>query len=107
RSVNGLPGNFSISFNALVVTTDRMENNAATPEQVASATFALPVELGRKLRAMQQQMDASSNFRDKAHIAFTEWLFVCCNGRFANAPRWDNMAGAVATGGFFNMLIRN
>jgi alpha-L-arabinofuranosidase len=100
-------GTFQFLSTHFVVTTDRMENKAATPEQVASATFALPVELGRKLRAMQQQIDASSNFRDKAHIAFTEWLFVCCDGRFPNAPRWDNMAGAVATGGFFNMLIRN
>ncbi len=84
-----------------------MENRTATPDEIAAATFALPVELGRRLRAMQEQIDESANFHDKAHLAFTEWLFVCCNGRAADAPRWDNMAGAVATGGFFNMLIRN
>ena len=77
------------------------------PTETAAATFALPVELGRRLRSMQAQINESANFRDKAHIAFTEWLFVCCGRDAANAPRYDNMGGAVAAGGFFNMLIQN
>lgn len=102
-----LPGTFQFLSTHFVVTTDRVEERHATPDEIAAATFALPVELGRKLRAMQKQIDESANFRDKAHIAFTEWLFVCCGDRYANAPRWDNMAGALTTGGFFNMLVRN
>ncbi len=95
------PGTFQFLSTHFVVTTDRMQNRAATPDEVASANFALPVELARRLRAMQTQIG------DKAHIAFTEWLLVCCDGNAVNAPRWDNMAGAVTTGGFFNMLMRN
>jgi alpha-N-arabinofuranosidase len=71
--------------------------------------FALPVELGRKLRDMQKQIDGTPGYQDKARLAFTEWLWVCCGGRVsvANAPRWDNLAGAIITGGFLNMLIDN
>lgn len=101
------PATFQLLSTHFVVTTDRMSDQSAKPDEIAAATFALPVELGRKLRAMQSQIDANANFRDKAHLAFTEWLFVCCNGRATNAPRWDNMGGAVTAGGFFNMLMRN
>ena len=80
------PGSFQFLSTHFVVTTDRMQNRNATPDEVASATFALPVELGRRLRAMQAQINESRDFRDKAHIAFTEWLFACCDGNAANAP---------------------
>jgi alpha-N-arabinofuranosidase len=56
---------------------------------------------------MQDQINQNAGFRDKAHIAFTEWLYVCCGGGNANAPRFDNMGGAIGTAGFFNMLIQN
>jgi alpha-N-arabinofuranosidase len=36
--------------------------------------------------------------------AFTEWLFWAPND---TVPRYDNMGGAVATGGFLNMFLRN
>lgn len=102
------PNTFSFLSTHFVVTTDRVEDRNSTPDAIASATFALPVELGRRLRAMQRQIDESANFRDKAHLAFTEWLFVCCRDDSAvNAPQWGNMGGAVAAGGFFNMLIQN
>jgi alpha-N-arabinofuranosidase len=101
------PNTFDFLSTHFVVTTDRMESQDATPDDIASATFALPVELGRRLRAMQAQINESANFRDKARVAFTEWLFVCCGRDSANAPRYDNMGGAVATGGFFNMLMQN
>jgi alpha-N-arabinofuranosidase len=67
------------------------------------------VELGRRLRDMQSQIDQSTAFRDKLRIAFTEWLFVCCDGRgsAANAPRYDNMGGAIGAAGFFNMFMQN
>ncbi len=102
------PNTFNFLSTHFVVTTDRVEDRNSTPDAVASATFALPVELGRRLHAMQAQIDESANFRNKAHIAFTEWLFVCCrNDTAVNAPRWGNMGGAIAAGGFFNMLIQN
>jgi alpha-N-arabinofuranosidase len=90
-----------------VVTTTRIEKRNPSPDEIAAAAFALPVELGRRLKAMQAQINETANFRDKAHIAFTEWLFVCCGRDAANAPRYDNMGGAIAAGGFFNMLLQN
>ncbi|MGA8030083.1 MAG: alpha-L-arabinofuranosidase C-terminal domain-containing protein [Bryobacteraceae bacterium] len=102
------PDTFDYLSTHFVVTTDRTESHNASTDEMAEDTFALPVELGRKLRAIQDQINQSPNFRDKAHIAFTEWLFVCCDGEtMADAPRYDNMAGAIGTAGFFNMLMQN
>jgi alpha-N-arabinofuranosidase len=100
------PDTFNYLSTHFVVTTDRLEEHG-TPDSVAAATFALPVELGRRLRAMQSQIDKRDS-RSKAHIAFSEWLFVCCDGNpTADAPRYDNMGGAIGTAGFFNMLLQN
>ena len=103
------PGTFNFLSTHFVVTTDRLADSRVSRDQMALDGFALPVELSRKLRAMQKQIDDTPGYRDKAHIAFTEWLWVCCGGRMSvpNAPRWDNMAGAMITGGFLNMLIDN
>jgi alpha-N-arabinofuranosidase len=100
-------GTFDYLSTHFVVTTDHTESKTKDPDALAADTFALPVELGRRVREMQRQVDESSNFRHRAHIAFTEWLFVCCGDRKADAPRWDNMGGAVAAGGFLNMILRN
>ena len=43
-------------------------------------------------------------FRSKAHIAFTEWLFI---GGNRDAPSFTNTGGAILTGGFLNMLMKN
>jgi alpha-N-arabinofuranosidase len=51
---------------------------------------------------MRQQLE-SSGAKD-VRTAFTEWLFHAPEDV---APRFDNMGGAIATGGFLNMLIRN
>jgi alpha-N-arabinofuranosidase len=101
------PNTFDFLSTHFVVTTDRTANGNNGPDELAAATFALPVELGRQLRAMQRQIDQNTNFRGKAQIAFTEWLFICCDRGPADAPRYDNMGGAVAAGGFFNMLLQN
>ena len=100
-------GTFDFLSTHFVVTTNRVRNQNADPDELAKDTFALPVELGRRLKSMQKQIDEAASFRGKAHIAFTEWLFICCMGHDANAPRFDNMGGAVAVGGFFNMLLQN
>jgi alpha-N-arabinofuranosidase len=102
------PGTFPFLSTHFVVTTDRLQQPHADPDTMAMDGFALPVELGRRLRKMQQQINETPAYRDKVHIAFTEWLWVCCDGRRpANAPKWDNMGGAVITAGFLNMLIGN
>lgn len=102
------PGTFDYLSTHFVVGTDRSQDNHATPDEIAAEAFALPVGLGRKMREMQQQIDASTHFKNKAHIAFTEWLWTCCRGEAnADAPRFDNMGGALITAGFFNMLMQN
>jgi alpha-N-arabinofuranosidase len=53
---------------------------------------------------MQEQIDQNPAFADKAHIAFTEWLFI---GHQPGTPNFNNMGGAIDTAGFFNMLMRN
>jgi len=100
--------NPSATFNYLsthfVVTTNAVEAPHASPDFIAQATFALPLELERRLRSMHQQFQGSPA-RDQVNTAFTEWLFWSAEDRFS--PRYDNMGGAIATAGFLNMLLRN
>lgn len=100
-------GTFDYLSTHFVVTTDAIETGTKDPDILAADTFALPVQLGRQLDEMQQQIDDSGNFKHRAHIAFTEWLFVCCDGGKVDAPRWDNMGGSIAAAGFLNMLMKN
>lgn len=102
------PGTFDYLATHFVVTTDRLQDNRASSDTVALDGFAMPAGLGRRLRDMQKQIDDKPGYRNKAHIAFTEWLWVCCGGRkVSNAPKWDNMGGAITTAGFLNMIIQN
>ena len=100
--------NSSDTFNYLsthfVVTTNAVEQPHASPDFIAKATFALPIELDRRLRSMHQQFQGSP-VGDKVHTAFTEWLFWSAEDQFS--PRYDNMGGAIATAGFLSMLLRN
>jgi len=70
---------------------------------IAQATFALPVELERRLRTMHKQFQ-DTNGDHQVLTAFTEWLFWAEND---TVPRYDNMGGALATAGFLNMLLRS
>ncbi|MDQ2842368.1 MAG: hypothetical protein M3Y72_15255 [Acidobacteriota bacterium] len=102
------PGTFDFLSTHFVVTTDRLEDTHASPQTVAMDSFAMPVGLGRRLRDMQKQINETPGYRDKAKIAFTEWLWVCCGNRaVANAPKWDNLGGALTTAGFLNMILQN
>jgi alpha-L-arabinofuranosidase len=75
----------------------------ASPDFIAKATFALPVELERRLRNMHQQFQDSSG--PSVKTAFTEWLFWSSEDQYS--PRYDNMGGAIASAGFLNMLLRS
>jgi alpha-L-arabinofuranosidase len=107
RQLTNPAGTFDFLSTHFVVTTDRTETQNPSPDFMAQAAFALPVELGRRLEAMQGQINQSANFKDKAHLAFTEWLYVGARGRAADAPRYDNMGGAIGTAGFLNMFIQH
>jgi alpha-N-arabinofuranosidase len=102
------PGTFDFLSTHFVVTTDRTAAPNPSPDAMALDTFALPVELGRRLRAMQSQIDQSAHKSVNVRLAFTEWLFICCDGgALPHAPRYDNLGGAIAAAGLFNMFIQN
>ena len=86
-----------------VVTDDRVEQQNPTADFIAQADFALPVGLERKLREMHDEIQENPQARDRVKTAFTEWLFWARQG---DAPRYDNMGGAICTAGFLNTLMR-
>jgi alpha-N-arabinofuranosidase len=95
-------GTFAYLSTHFVVGDAETVKKNPSPDFLAEASFALPIGLERKLRQMRQQLD-SSGAKD-IRTAFTEWLFHAPEDV---APRFDNMGGAIATGGFLNMLLRN
>lgn len=96
------PQAFDYLSTHFVVTTSSTLTTNPSPDFVAKATFALPVELERRLRKMHRQIQDSPS--RNVTTAFTEWLFYAPDDTY---PRYDNMGGAIATAGFFNMLLRN
>ena len=97
-------GTFDYMSTHFVVTNTQTKFHDASTDFITQASFALPVELGRKLRAEQQQIDQQPAFAKRAHVAFTEWLFV---GNRESVPNFRNMGGAIDTAGLFNTLMRN
>ncbi len=98
------PGTFDYLSTHFVVTTDAVQLPNPTNDFIAQAAFALPVQLGRQLDKMTEQIQQTGHHETK--IAFTEWLFVAnrqMGGRAA--PHFNNMGGAIETGGFLNMLL--
>ena len=96
-------GAFDYLSTHFVVTDDRVQRQNPTADFIAQADFALPVGLERKLREMHEQIQENPQARDRVKTAFTEWLFWARQG---DAPRYDNMGGAISTAGFLNMLMR-
>ena len=114
-------GTFNTISTHFVVTTDHTQlpdptefvatKNAApspypTLDFMASASFALPVVLGRNIRAMQTQINQYPAFANKAHVALTEWLFLS-HHQNNDSPNDTNMGGAIEAAGVLNMLMRN
>ena len=94
---------FNYLLTHFVVGTGSVEKADPSPDFIAKATFALPVELGRRLHEMHEQIQHSPG-HDQVKTAFTEWLFWAQDG---TVPRYDNMGGAIGTGGLLNMLMQN
>jgi alpha-N-arabinofuranosidase len=97
-------GTFDYLSTHFVVTNTNIQMPHATADFIAQAAFSLPVGLEQKLKSQLEQIDQNPAFAGKAHIAFTEWLFI---GRQPGTPTFTNMGGAIDTAGFFNMLMRN
>jgi alpha-N-arabinofuranosidase len=98
------PGTFDYLSTHFVVGTGEVELKSPPEDFVTEAALALPVELGRRVRQEQDQINGTAAFRGKAHVAFTEWLFI---GGRTNSPSFLNMGGALDTAGLLNMLLRN
>ncbi len=98
------PGTFNYLSTHFVVTTDNVQLHDPSNDFIAQAAFAMPVGLGTKLGQMTEQIQQAGHHDTK--IAFTEWLWVGNRqlGTHA-APDFNNMGGAVITGGFLNMLL--
>jgi len=98
------PDTFNYLSTHFVVTTNSVQAPHPSADFIAKATFALPVELERRLRTMHQQLQDSPE-RERVNTAFTEWLFWSSEDQFS--PRYDNMGGAIGTAGLLNMLLRS
>jgi alpha-L-arabinofuranosidase len=97
-------GTFNYLSTHFVVTVSSTQLPHPSTDFIDSAAFALPIELGRKLQDEQDQINQYPAFANKAHVAFTEWLFI---GHRPGTPSFTNMGGAIDTAGFFNMLMRH
>lgn len=95
------PGTFEFLSTHFVVGTAQAVSPHPTEEGLANASFALPVELGRRVEAIQKQIGDPQ----RARVAFTEWLFHGHEPQTLRAPSFRNMGGAVIVGGFMNMLL--
>lgn len=98
------PDTYNYLSTHFVVTTDNVQLPNPPNDFIAHAAFAMPVGLGKRLQEMTEQIQQAGHHDTK--IAFTEWLFVG-NRQFGGraAPDFNNMGGAVITGGFLNMLL--
>jgi alpha-N-arabinofuranosidase len=103
RQLAEASGVFDYLSTHFVVGTGRVQRKDATPDFLARAAFALPVQLERQLREMEGQIRETPWARDRVRIAFTEWLF---DGPNDSVPRFHNMGGAICAAGFLNMLMR-
>jgi alpha-L-arabinofuranosidase len=90
-----------------VVGMEDLKDKNQKPDQNAlwGADFAIPVGVGRALEPMREQINASPLTRDRAKLAFTEWLFWASEHR--ELPRWDNLGGAIDAAGWLNMLLQH
>lgn len=91
---------FQLLSTHFVVRTGEAVSKEPTEEGLAGASFALPVELGRRVDEIEKQIGGK-----RARVAFTEWLFHCCRAGQKRAPAFTNMGGAIIAGGFMNMLL--
>jgi len=101
--LSNAPVTFQYLSTHFVVTTGEVVSKNPSPDFITKSTFALPIGIERHLQEMHEQFQHSPG-RNSIKTAFTEWLFWAPDDTY---PRYDNMGGAVAAGGFLNMLLRN
>lgn len=85
------------------VVNDRVQMADSTARFRTMASLALPIGLEKQMHAIHDQIQESPH-RDRVNTAFTEWLMISDSHTGLN---FTNMGGALFTGGFLNMIIRN
>ncbi len=100
------PGTYNYLSTHFVVTTTQVQQPGPAAFST-SASLALPVQLGRQLREMQEQINSRPGYKNEVHLAFTEWLFHPGERERKDAVSYSNMGGAIAAGGMFNMLLQH
>jgi alpha-N-arabinofuranosidase len=96
-------GMFRYFATHFVDTVHDVRRRDASSEFITEAAFALPIGLERHLHEMKAQFDANPQWKGRAQIAFSEWLFL---GHADRVPSFNNMGGAVITGGMLNTFLR-
>jgi alpha-L-arabinofuranosidase len=97
------PGLYEMLATHFVVGSGTVRKRNAPPEFVAHSSFALPVELERRLRQIRAQIDDTPAVAGRVKVAFTEWLFHASDDA---SPRFHNMGGAICAAGLLNTFIR-
>jgi alpha-N-arabinofuranosidase len=104
-------GTFNYVSTHFIRVTNRVQLANPTPDFLAAAAFALPVEVERRFKAMQAQINSAPQFAGKTPLALTEWLFSSRGkgprGASNASPSFRNMGGAIMTAGVLNVLLRN
>jgi alpha-N-arabinofuranosidase len=104
-------GTFNYVSTHFIRRTNQVKLANPTPDFLAEAAFALPIEAERRFKAMQAQIDNAPQFAGKTPLALTEWLFSSRGngprGRANVNPTFHNMGGAIMTAGVLNVLLRN
>jgi alpha-N-arabinofuranosidase len=85
------------------VVNDSVQMPDSTDQFRTMASLALPIGLEKQMHAIHDQIQESLH-RDHVNTAFTEWLMI--SGSHTGL-HFTNMGGALFTGGFLNMIIRN
>jgi alpha-N-arabinofuranosidase len=81
---------------------DLVDKSADRNARIA-ADFAIPVGVANHLASAREQIDSNPVTRGRVKLAYTEWLFHAPED--TDLPRWDNLGGAILTGGWMNMIL--
>lgn len=105
------PGTFDLLTSHFIAGTNHVLLQPSNPDFIAAAAYAVPYAVGADFDQMQAQIDAAPGYRDKAHLAVTEWLFNSKGAgerNFTNdSPSSRNEGGAVMIASTFNTYFRH
>lgn len=105
------PGTFSLLTTHFITGTNHVSLSPGTPDFMAAAAYAVPYAVGADFDEMQAQINSAPGWRNRAHLAVTEWLFNSKGAgerNFTNeSPSSGNEGGAVMIAASFNTFMRH